>query len=116
MSHIEAENDTGQIIRLAATDAEIRAAQKLRYRVFYEEMGATPTPEMLAERRFGSAIINCNPLLPFMTLLRKRLYGPLAASAFVHQPAAEPQPPTPIEKAYRKADRAFQEVIDLIAA
>jgi len=51
-----------------------------------------------------------------MTLLRKRLYGPLAASAFVHQPAAEPQPPTPIEKAYRKADRAFQEIVDLMAA
>lgn len=51
-----------------------------------------------------------------MTLLRKRLYGPLAASAFVHKPASEPLPPTPIEKAYRKADHAFQEVIDLIAA
>jgi hypothetical protein len=51
-----------------------------------------------------------------MTLLRKRLYGPLAASAFVHRPENEPLPPTSIEKAYRKADRAFQEVIDLIAA
>ena len=51
-----------------------------------------------------------------MTLLRKRLYGPLAASAFLHKPASEPVPPTPIEKAYRKADRAFQEVLDLIAA
>jgi len=51
-----------------------------------------------------------------MTLLRKRLYGPLAASAFVHKPAAEPPPPTPIEKAYRKADRAFQDIIDLMAA
>lgn len=51
-----------------------------------------------------------------MTLLRKRLYGPLAASAFVHKPASEPVPPTPIEKAYRKADRAFQEVVDLLAA
>jgi len=51
-----------------------------------------------------------------MTLLRKRLYGPLAASAFAHKPAAQPLPPTPIEKAYRKADRAFQQVIHLIAA
>jgi hypothetical protein len=51
-----------------------------------------------------------------MTLLRQRLYGPLAASAFVHKPAAQPLPPTPIEKAYRKADRAFQEIIDLMAA
>lgn len=51
-----------------------------------------------------------------MTLLRKRLYGPLSASAFVHQPAPQPLPPTPIEKAYRKADRAFQHVIELMAA
>ncbi|MDD1750234.1 MAG: hypothetical protein LUO89_10210 [Methanothrix sp.] len=51
-----------------------------------------------------------------MTLLRKRLYGPLAASAFAHKPAPEPLPPTPIEKAYRKADRALQEILDLLAA
>ncbi|MEM9010744.1 MAG: GNAT family N-acyltransferase [Pseudomonadota bacterium] len=32
-------------VRLAETDAEIRAAQRLRYRVFVEEMGATPSAE-----------------------------------------------------------------------
>ena len=31
-------------VRLADTEAEIDAAQALRYRVFYEEMGAKPTP------------------------------------------------------------------------
>lgn len=31
-------------LRLAETDEELAAAQRLRYRVFYEEMGATPTP------------------------------------------------------------------------
>lgn len=51
-----------------------------------------------------------------MTLLRKRIYGPLAASAFVHKPAAEPLPPTPIEKAYRKADQALEELVQLLAA
>src|SRR5688572_7264157 len=35
-----------QEIRLARTNAEIHAAQSLRYRVFYEEMGATPLPEV----------------------------------------------------------------------
>lgn len=35
-------------VRLAATEEEIKAAQALRYRVFYEEMGAKPTPEMAA--------------------------------------------------------------------
>ena len=38
-------------VRLAADAAEIDAAQALRYRVFYEEMGAEPTPEMAHRRR-----------------------------------------------------------------
>jgi len=36
----------GLVVRLAETDAEVRAAQALRYRVFYEEMGARPSPEI----------------------------------------------------------------------
>lgn len=35
-------------VRLAVSDEEIAAAQALRYRVFYEEMGAKPTSEMAA--------------------------------------------------------------------
>jgi putative hemolysin len=38
-------------VRLAETEAEVEAAQRLRYRVFYEEMSATPTPQMRAQRR-----------------------------------------------------------------
>jgi putative hemolysin len=38
-------------VRLAETKAEIEAAQALRYHVFYDEMGAKPTPEMAAVRR-----------------------------------------------------------------
>jgi putative hemolysin len=38
-------------VRLADGAAEIDAAQALRYRVFYEEMGAEPTPEMARRRR-----------------------------------------------------------------
>jgi len=37
-------------VRLAVDDMEIRAAQRLRFRVFYEEMGATPSPAMAVER------------------------------------------------------------------
>ncbi len=33
-------------VRLAETDAEVEAAQKLRYHVFYEEMSAIPSPAM----------------------------------------------------------------------
>ena len=38
-------------VRLAESAAEIDAAQALRYRVFYEEMGARPLPGMGSERR-----------------------------------------------------------------
>lgn len=39
------------VVRLAAGPAEIEAAQRLRYRVFYGEMGATPTVDMVAAGR-----------------------------------------------------------------
>jgi hypothetical protein len=51
-----------------------------------------------------------------MTLLRKRVYGPLAASAFIHTPITEPLPNSGIEAAYRKVDRAFQGLMDALAA
>jgi putative hemolysin len=38
-------------VRLAETDIEVEWAQRLRYRVFYEEMSATPSPAMRDARR-----------------------------------------------------------------
>jgi L-ornithine Nalpha-acyltransferase len=38
-------------VRLAEEPSEVAASQALRYRVFYEEMGAEPTPEMARLRR-----------------------------------------------------------------
>ena len=38
-------------VRLAETEGEVDAAQHLRYRVFYEEMTAVPSPEMRERRR-----------------------------------------------------------------
>ena len=38
-------------VRLAQTRAEIRAAQRLRYRVFFEEMSATPSMTAFVRRR-----------------------------------------------------------------
>lgn len=39
-----------QVLRLAENAADIAAAQRLRYRVFYEELGAHPSPETAASR------------------------------------------------------------------
>jgi L-ornithine Nalpha-acyltransferase len=51
-------------VRLAETMADIDAAQALRYRVFYEEMGASPSPEMAhIERDFDSFDGICDHLL-----------------------------------------------------
>jgi putative hemolysin len=42
----------GQLdVRLAVSEAEIAAAQALRYQIFYDEMGARPTAEMTRVRR-----------------------------------------------------------------
>ena len=61
-------------VRLAQSTAEIAAAQALRYRVFYEEMTAHPTPQMAAQRRDFDAFDDvCDHLL---VLDRRRGDGP----------------------------------------
>jgi putative hemolysin len=64
---ISAELRLGSLeVRLAETAEEIDAAQALRYRVFYEEMGARPTPEMEAcKLDFDDLDDYCDHLLVF---------------------------------------------------
>ena len=51
-------------LRVAESADEIEAAQALRYRVFYEELNAKPTPEMSALRRdFDSFDPYCDHLI-----------------------------------------------------
>jgi putative hemolysin len=51
-------------VRLASTPAEVRAAQALRYRVFYEEMSAFPDARTLWRRRDADAFDRiCDHLL-----------------------------------------------------
>jgi len=38
-------------VRLSESDEEVRAAQRLRYRIFYEEMAAKPTAAMASQGR-----------------------------------------------------------------
>jgi putative hemolysin len=54
--------------RIATSAAEIEAAQRLRYEVFYREMSAKPTPEMEASGRdFDRYDAFCDHLLVFDT-------------------------------------------------
>ena len=46
----------------------------------------------------------------------KRLCGPLANSRFHHRPVAHHQPPSKLETAYHRADKAIQQIVDLLAA
>lgn len=51
-AELRARLDNSQLeVRLARSDAELAAAQALRYRIFYDEMGAQPTPEMRSTGR-----------------------------------------------------------------
>jgi len=51
-------------VRLAETAADIDAIQSLRYRIFYESLGARPLPEMLRRRRdFDRFDHGCDHLL-----------------------------------------------------
>jgi len=49
-------------------------------------------------------------------LFHKRICGPLANSLFQHRPDKTLKPDSKIEAAYHKADRAIQQVLDLLAA
>jgi putative hemolysin len=69
-------------VRLARNAAEVRQAQKLRYRVFYEEGSAAPSPaRLLARRDVDSYDAICDHLLVVDHASRER--GPLNRPAVV---------------------------------
>ena len=49
-------------------------------------------------------------------LFHKRVCGPLANSLFHHRPEETLKPASKVETAYYKADRAIQQLLDLLAA
>lgn len=78
-------------VRLAASDADIEAAQRLRYRVFYEEMAARPTPAMRAARRdFDSFDSICDHLLVINTDPGAGGNGSGSGAAAIEAGAADP--------------------------
>ena len=76
-------------IRLAETEAEIAAAQALRYRVFYEEMSASPTPEMeTAKRDFDSFDPYCDHLIVIDARKGEGAAGIVATYRLLRRPGA----------------------------
>jgi hypothetical protein len=54
---------------------------------------------------------------PLFVLFHKRIAGPLAGTFFAHRPSQRQRPqPCKIEEAYYKADKAIEEIIELLAA
>lgn len=49
-------------------------------------------------------------------LFHKRLCGPLANSCFHHRPDPAHRPTSKLESAYYSADKAIQEIVDLLKA
>lgn len=70
-------------VRIAESDAEIEAAQRLRYRVFYEEMAAAPTPQMRTERRdFDKYDAFCDHLLVIDRNMRDEQGQPVVVGTY----------------------------------
>jgi len=95
-------------VRLAGTRAEIEAAQALRYRIFYEEMQAKPSPEMAAIKRdFDGFDEVCDHLL---VLDRRRGEGPesiVGTYRLIRRPAA-----ARMGRFYSSAEYDIQKMID----
>src|SRR5260370_37264200 len=95
-------------VRLAETRAEIEAAQALRYRIFYEEMAAKPSPEMAAIKRdFDGFDEVCDHLL---VLDRRRGEGPdsiVGTYRLIRRPAA-----AQMGRFYSSAEYDIQKMID----
>jgi len=95
-------------VRLAGSRAEIEAAQALRYRVFYEEMQAKPSPEVAAIKRDFDAFDEvCDHLL---VLDRRRGEGPdsiVGTYRLIRRPAARR-----MGRFYSSAEYDIQKMID----
>ena len=95
-------------VRLAKTAADIEAAQALRYRVFYEEMAAHPSPETAKLRRDFDAYDDvCDHLL---VLDRRRGEGPegiVGTYRLIRRPAA-----AKMGRFYSSAEYDIQKMID----
>jgi L-ornithine Nalpha-acyltransferase len=82
---------SGQLqVRLAESDADIDAVQALRYRVFYDEMGAQPTPEMARRKRdFDEFDTICDHLIAINHALGDGPDSVIGTYRYIRRPAAK---------------------------
>ncbi len=77
-------------VRIAQTPLDIEAAQALRYRVFYKEMGAKTTPEMTEkERDFDEYDPHCDHLLVIDNALNDKKEAIVGTYRLIRRDAAQ---------------------------
>jgi hypothetical protein len=72
--------------------------------------------DRVAETASGSLGMAPQPAALLFPFFHKRLCAPLANSHFHHRAVARHQPPSKLETAYHRADKAIQQIVDLLAA
>lgn len=76
-------------VRLAESDADLDAIQALRYRVFYDEMGAQPTAEMARRRRdFDEFDRHCDHLIAIDHTQGEGPQSVVGTYRYIRRPAA----------------------------
>jgi putative hemolysin len=76
-------------VRLAESAADLDAVQALRYRVFYDEMGAVPTAEMARRRRdFDEFDAHCDHLIALDHALGAGPESVVGTYRYIRRPAA----------------------------
>jgi putative hemolysin len=77
-------------VRLAESAADLDAVEALRYRVFYEEMGAQPSAEMARRRRdFDAFDPHCDHLMAIDRLLGDGPDAVIGTYRYIRRPAAQ---------------------------
>jgi putative hemolysin len=77
-------------VRLAESDADLDAVQALRYRVFYDEMGARPSPETARRRRDVDEFdAHCDHLIAIDHALGDGPEAVIGTYRYIRRPAAK---------------------------
>ena len=76
---------------------------------------APATPIISPPKGFRACPAKAGVALLFL-FFHKRLCGPLANRRFHHRPNPQHQPASKLEAAYHRADKAIQQIVDLLAA
>jgi hypothetical protein len=91
-------------------------AQWLNVHVDFPFLQRLALPITVSAVRYPGIKIHDIEVALLFLFFHKWLCGPLANSRFHHRPDATHQPASKLEAAYHRADKAIQQIVDLLAA